>query len=371
MKRAQILIGVILLALLLAGCRDRHNLEDLTVVLILGIDVDRDNNLVFYESSPVFNKEAKDKEEEFGVKASTFHEAREVFDAMVTALSVEGKVQLILLSHRLLQRGDWFPLFDTFYRDAKNSLAPKIVAVDGSVSDIIHFAPKDKPLLPVHITRLIEENHRRNITVSTDLLELHRQMTDKGVTPYISEIKKDSEIQLIGTTLLQENGKYADSLNLQQTTLLHILQEHKEGEQSLTLSVPVGEKKTYFDKNKLSFIIQHLSTKTKTAYDQGRFRFRTHVDMTITLKERLFPYDMKTKSRQMEQMIQEQLQTQLQTLIKNMQKHKADPVGYGSWARAYQYKAWSEVKSQWSEAWSKADVNVTVRVKIKSVGPIK
>ncbi|WP_282938387.1 Ger(x)C family spore germination protein [Paenibacillus sp. RC67] len=370
MRRAQVLTGVILLTLLLSGCRDRHNLEDLTVVLILGIDVDRNNNLVFYESSPVFNKEAKDKEEEFGVKASTFHEAREVFDAMVTALSVDGKVQLILLSQRLLQRGDWFPLFDTFYRDAKNSLSPKIVAVDGSVSDIIHFSPKDKPLLPVYITRLIEENHRRNITVSTNLLDLHRQMTDRGMTPFISEIKKDKELQLIGTTLLQKDGKYADSLNLQQTTLLRILQEHKHGEQSLTLSVPVGEKTDFYDQNKLSFIIQHLSTKTKTTYEQGRFRFRTHVNMTISLTERLFPYNMRTEGHQLEQMIQDQMQIQLQTLIKNMQKHKADPVGYGVWARAYQYKAWSEVKNHWHEAWSKADVKVTVGVKIKGSGPI-
>ncbi|GAA4834062.1 hypothetical protein GCM10023310_09400 [Paenibacillus vulneris] len=369
-KPIQLAVIIALLAALLTGCRDRHNLEDLTVILMLGIDVDGNNNLVFYESSPVFNKEAKDKEEEYGVKAATFHEAREVFDAMVTALTVEGKVQIILLSHRLLKRGDWFPLFDTFYRDTKNSLSPKVVAVDGSVSDIIHFTPKDKPLLPMFITSLIEQNHRSNITVKTNLLDLHRQMTDRGMTPFISEIKKDKEVELTGTTLLQEDGKYADSLNLQQTTLLRILQQHRHGEQNVTLSFPAGEKKGPIEQNRLSFLIQRLSNKTKTAYEQGRFRFDTQVNMTVTLTERLFPYNMRTESRKLEQMMEKELQKQLQTLIKKMQKHKADPVGYGDLARAYQYKAWSKVGQQWGEAWSKAEVNVSVKVKIKSSGPI-
>lgn len=370
-KHTHIGMIIILLATLLTGCRDRHNLEDLTVVLMLGIDVDRNNNIVFYESSPVFNKEAKDKEEEFGVKASTFQEAREVFDAMVTALSVEGKVQIILLSHRFLKRGDWFPLFDIFYRDTKNSLAPKVVAVNGSVSEIIHASPRDKPILPVFMTSLIEENHRRNTTVRTNLLDLHRQMTDKGMTPFISEIKKDKVIELIGTTLLQKNGKYAESLNLQQTTLLRILQQHRAGEQTVSLSVPVGEKKGPFVQNKLSFIVQHLSSKTKTAFEQGRFRFYTQIKMTITLKERLFPYNMTKEGRKLEQMIEKELQNQMQALIKKMQQHKADPIGYGGLARAYQYKAWSEAGHPWGEAWSKAEVSVAVKVKIKSSGPIQ
>jgi DNA topoisomerase IA len=95
-----------------------------------------------------------------------------------------------LIGKRLLQHGDCFPLQDAEYRDTKNSLTVKVAVVDGEVSKIMDFSPKDKLRLPLYLTDLINNAAKRNLTTRTTLQQLHRQMYEKGVTPYQSQIKE-------------------------------------------------------------------------------------------------------------------------------------------------------------------------------------
>lgn len=88
---------------MMTGCFDQRNVEDVSLTLILGIDLDPNDNLLVYISSPVFNKEAKIKEETTGVKSATVRKARDQFDATVMALTAGSKTQVILVGKRLLK----------------------------------------------------------------------------------------------------------------------------------------------------------------------------------------------------------------------------------------------------------------------------
>lgn len=175
---------------MMTGCFDQTNIEDVSLTLVLGIDLDRNNNLLVYMSSPVFNKEAKVKEEVTGVKSATIRNSRDKFDATVMALTSGSKTQVILVGKRLLKQKNWMKYLDPFQRDPKNTVTTRVVAVDGPVSDVIFYNPKDKPRLPLYLTKLVDTASLRNITVKTNLQELHEQMADKGVTANITEMKK-------------------------------------------------------------------------------------------------------------------------------------------------------------------------------------
>lgn len=146
MKRT-LCCSVLMLMLFLTGCTDRLSVENVTFILLVGIDVDEEDHVVYSLSSPVFSKEAKKKEEELEVRAMTMRNARENFDRSVVASTLGGKVQVILLGKRIFEHKDWFQLMDVFYRDNKDTVLPTVVLVDGKVSDLINFAPKDKPRL--------------------------------------------------------------------------------------------------------------------------------------------------------------------------------------------------------------------------------
>ncbi|WP_239632420.1 Ger(x)C family spore germination protein [Paenibacillus sp. H1-7] len=373
MKRfLPILLGLIAAAMLLvSGCGDRRDLEDLTVILMTGIDLDEKGNLLIYESSPVFSREAKDKEEEYGIKALTLRQARVKMDAVVSALSVGGKTQLVLLSKKLLEQKDWFRLFDSSFRDAKNSINARVVAVDGPVAEVIKFYPRDKPRLPLHLVKLIDTSARRNLTVKTTMQELQRQMTDKGLTPYITEIRKEKEIKLNGTALLNEQGNYVTRLEPQENMLLRMLQGQGKGEMPMTVSIPDIQSTGPIKLNELSFAVRKVSTKVKTGWQEDRFSFQLAVNLSVVLTEKVIPPGEKLDEQELERIIQEQMQYQLTAFVHKIQKLRIDPFGLGNYARAYQYDHWSKIKERWGEAFAESRVNIALKVRIKDLGPIK
>jgi hypothetical protein len=58
----------------------------------------------------------------------------------------------------------------------------------------------------------------------------------------------------------------------------------------------------------------------------------------------------------------------MKALVAKMQRHEIDPIGLGLYARAYQFKAWEHVQDEWGHAFSKADVRIHIKTKIKNMG---
>lgn len=370
MKRVYLFCLLMSLSIL-PGCVDQINIEDISLSLIIGIDLDEEDRLVISSTSPVFNSEAKEKEESTFVQALTLRESKQHFDATVTALTSRGKLQMLLIGKRVLQHKDWFPVLDVVYRDGKNTVMTRVVMVDGPVADVIKFKPKDKPRLPIYLTKLIDTAHLRNITVATTVQELRRQFAEKGLTPSISELKKDGQIILTGSALLAQSGKYKLSLNSDETQLLRIMQHETSGEFTFSIHVPELSDEGIFHKDTLNILPEAISVKTKTNYMDDKFIFDIGVNMRISIKERLFPFDVKREAPKLEKEIEDQLQKQFLQLIKKIQKAKIDPIGLGMYARAYEYSHWKKVQDSWGNALSEADVNVKVKVKIQAMGSIK
>lgn len=367
MKRAY-LKCVLLSLFILPGCADQTYIEDISLSLLLGIDLNEDNQFVVASSSPVFHEEAKEKDEKNVVRAITLRQSQEEFDAIITALTSRGKIQVTLIGKRILEHPDWFKLLDASFRDGKNTTMSRVAIVDGSIADLIKSTPKDKPRLPIYLLSLIDTAHARNLTVKTSLQELHRQFTEKGMSPSISTLKKEGEIKVTGTTLLDHSGKYVMDINSDQTKLLRILQHETSGVFPFTIRLPDQPSHGFFPENKLSFFPNIIKVKTRTDYKDNRFIFNIKINMGVILTERLFHYDVRSQAPELEKQIQEELQNQFQQFLKEIQAAKIDPIGLGLYARAYQYPEWKKVQDNWGEAFSKSTVNVNVKVKIRAMG---
>ncbi|PFA22281.1 spore gernimation protein [Bacillus cereus] len=367
MKR-KVLCCILLSVFMMTGCFDQTNVEDVSLTLILGIDLDHNNNLLVYMSSPVFNKEAKVKEETAGVKSVTVRKSRDQFDSTVMALTSGSKTQVILIGKRLLKQKNWEKYLDPFYRDPKNTVTERVVAVDGPVSDVIFYTPKDKPRLPVYLTKLVDTASSRNITVKTTLQKLHEQIADKGITASITEMKKKNRIWVTGTALLDEKGRYKLTLKSDENRLLRILQQEAKGEFPFT--IPIKLKSDSQDKDWISFSAQNIKVKTKVRYD-NHFIFNIDVKMRIAITERLFSFNTRKYAEKLQKAIETKLEADFKQLIKKIQTAKIDPIGLGVYARTYTYPEWKKVQNEWNKALAKGDVNVKVSVEIGGMGTIK
>ncbi|RAP78381.1 Ger(x)C family spore germination protein [Paenibacillus montanisoli] len=367
-------VAVCLLSLLLSGCKDRLDLENITLVLMVGIDLDEDNNLVLYSSSPVFSKEAKSKNETSKVTATTIREARGELEARVSALISIGKLQNVLIGKRVLRHKGWVQLLDVLYRDSKAKTNARLIAVDGPVEPVMYFAPDDKRRLSLHIAKLVDTAHERNLVEKSTLFEFHRLLFDKSITPYMTELRlSNSEIVLPGTALLDNEGIYRTSINLEENELLQIIQDEKLADLSLTLVLPdVKHEKSVFETRAISFYVTDVKRKVSVGYAGGKFIFDIDLDLPIHLTERLFAYNVDKNATRLEAMIDKQLEQQMGKLIAKLQKAKVDPTGLGLFARAYQYAAYKKVSDGWEkDAFAKADVRIRVDTEIKDYGEMR
>ncbi|RFB14872.1 Ger(x)C family spore germination protein [Bacillus sp. HNG] len=371
MKRYFHTFMILPLLMMLTSCGYQVPLEDTTIVFILGIDLDEDNNLVFYESSPVFNKGAKVQTETYRTKADTIRDSKKYFDAVESGEVTGAKIQILLLGKKVLEHENWFPILDTLYRNSTFSLNTRVVVVDGQVSDVIYYQPKSNAYLVMYLKNVIDKNHKRTRTEKGTLQQLHSEFYDKGVTPALSNVKKGERVEVIGNVLLDNRGKYADSLDLSESTLFLFLKHNQKHPISYTtITIPTDNEDGIFHKHDLSFEVTNVKSKIKTSHEKEKFKFDVKVSMSILILESLLSMDMKTNEAKIKEIIEERLKTEYEKLFKKIQSHKIDPIGFGIYARAYEYEHFKKVQENWGEALSQADINVTVEVEIKGMGTV-
>lgn len=371
-KRLLHFLLIATVVVIIASCSDRLDMEDATHALLVGFDLDKENEFILYSTSPVFSKNVEKKTRELRVKPQTNRQSRGKQDSYTEGVFQGRSIQVVLVSKRILQQEKWFQLTDVWFRDPKNPLTPRIIAFDGPLSEIIYLNPKDQPMLPILLREMVETKNARSETVKTTLQGLHQQIREKGVTPIISEVRlKDKQIAMTGTTLLDHKGKYADSLNMQETILLRILQKNTKKSVSLTIPIPGEMKIGPFQTDKVSLNADEIKVKIKTSFLKDKFQFDMYITMRVGLSELLFPYDVRNQGKELENKITEQVQMQFENLIKKIQTDKIDPIGLGFYAQAYEYRHFKKVEDHWGETLAKADIHVSVKTIIGAMGTVK
>lgn len=369
MKRLLLIILTIVSCFMLSSCGRSVPIENLAITLILGIDLDENNQLIFAESSPQFNQDAKKNVETYVVKANSIRSSRKYFDALETGEVTPAKIQVFLIGKRILEHDNWFKILDTVFRNPIFSLNSIVLMVDGPMTDVILFEPEEKPLLSLHLKEVFENNKKRTRMPNATLEGLHRELYGTAQTAIIPIISKDKFVKTDGVALLDQKGKYVDSLSIHETSLLLLLRDEKDNE--LTLSVPIKSLGDggIFHTDELGINIMNMKRKLKTKFEYGQFQFDFHLKMTVNIVERLFPLGDLNK-HELEKLIAEHLEEQLNNLIIKIQKHNIDPLGLGIYASAYHYKEFKKVEDRWPEVAANAKININVDVRINSMGAV-
>ncbi|MCU4948909.1 Ger(x)C family spore germination protein [Bacillus cereus] len=354
--------------ILLTGCYDQIYVEDVAATLIVGIDIDKQNNLQIYVVNPLINKDQKRNEEKHYTTDTTVRKARDKFDTVDPGIISGSKIQIILLGKKLLQKKNWIRYLEPFYRDPQNTITAKVIGVEGEVSDIIYSRSLKNNFLADYLVKLIRTGNARNATVKTTFKELYRQVKDKGITPSISSIKKmnNQKVKITGTMLLDSQNLLQSNLNPNENKLLTLLQGKIQGDYPFTIKNPLK----VINKQWLSISAQRIEVDTKVSYT-NRFIFDIQIDMGTEIIEKFPPSYTSIHNHKLEKVISQQLKKEITQLIKKFKQAKMDPIGLGLYARAFQYKNWESHEHDWGRELSKAKINVKINVKVSDAGSIK
>lgn len=362
MKVAALLICI---ALFLSGCGNTR-LDSLTMTLTLGLDTDG-GKLFMYSSSPVFNKDAKEHTEVIEVDSSSLREGRYKIDLFASGRTVGGKIQNVVIGKALAKKKELPLLLDVLYRDPKNSTTALLIVYDGPVKELLESQQKDKPRLAVAIKDLVTTTAADKHTVKMNLLDFHRVLFDKGCTPFASEMtRKNGKMMVKGTALFDNKGKYVASLSPKETAFLQLLRKEIKPAIPFTIrtSALTGKKEN------ISVSMEHGKVRYETKYRNGQFRFHVQIDAEVIITEKIADMDISKKQKQLEKIVANEIKTKTTALLKTLQRHDVDPVGFGLYARAYEYDHWKAVENDWGKAFAAADISVSAKAKVISYGVI-
>jgi len=369
MKKIKVAL-VITVVLLLSGCLTNARLDDLTMVLTLGLDYDENGHLTMYSSNPVFSENASEKTEIFRSTVSSLREGRGKVAGFASGKVVGGKLQTVVVSERLARGKKIFPILDVFYRDPKNSTTANLVVFEGALSDLMGLRQKGKSNISVAMNELIATATDEKRTVETTLLNFHRMVYEKGITPYVAKMElRNRKMFVNGIALFNNQGNYIGSLSHKECPFFYLLQ--KKINPSIPLTIRSNDLSDKGRRTNFSISIEHGDIRYRPSYKYGRFKFDIEMELKIILTERIEPLDIEQKSRDIEKVIEKEIKFKTEQLVKKLQKQKVDPVGFGLYARAFEYEKWKEIDDDWGNAFANATVSVHPKVKIISYGVIK
>jgi Ger(x)C family germination protein len=351
------------------GCGKAVYIENQQFVLTEAIDFDENNKLVVYTSTPVFNTEAKDKYKITSSRTNTLRKSKGLIDSKTSGHLAYGKSQNVLIGKKLLQQRNPFPYLDVLFRDSRNEINANVIVIDGTVKDVMYTNMSDKGRIATVIKQLVESTYKSRVTVQTSLQKFHQQMKDKGMTPYLTEMKPEkNELVITGTVLLHKDGTYAASLNHQESSLLVLLQHDTKNNIPLTFHFPPEMFHTKKDLSFVGFNIKKAKPKIKTKFEGEHLTIDIGMKVSIDLTERMFTLDLEEKKKQLEKAIEKELKKECEALIKKAQTYQIDPFQFGVHVRAYHYKNWKKVEDNWVKTLSEATINISPKVIIKSIG---
>ncbi|QOS99602.1 Ger(x)C family spore germination protein [Brevibacterium sp. JNUCC-42] len=362
----------------LSGCGDQLLVEDINLALIYAMDRTPDNQLVVYEMSPIFDKDAKKKFAVYGAKAHTIRQAKEVFNSVAQGQVVVGKLQVLMFGEALLKHeGGIAPYLDVGFRDSKNVGNILLASVKGSMSDLVHSNFPDKSILPRYITDSLQNSSKLNQGIATTLQEFHTLLYDKGITPAIMEVKKDKDgVVVVGTALLDKTGRQQLSLNRRENLYLLMLKRKARTPISYTISVPSapfsqGQSGKQKKEGFVTMNIQEIRPRILTSYQDNQFVFTVNLEFVVRVIERTIFIDLEKEKDKLAHVIGNKMKAEIESLVTKVQQKALDPFGLGWYARAYEYPHWKKVQDQWPAHFSKARVNIIPTIQIESRGVIQ
>ncbi|CAH1225329.1 hypothetical protein PAECIP111891_05792 [Paenibacillus allorhizoplanae] len=372
MKKFKPISLTLVVLMIVSGCGKAVYIENQQFVLTEAIDFDENNKLVVYTSTPVFTKEAKDRYKITFARSNTMRKSKGEIDSKSSGNLAYGKSQNVLIGKKLLQQRNSFPYLDVLFRDSRNEINANVIVIDGTVKDVMNTNMSDKGRIATVIKDLVESTYKSRVTVQTSLQQFHQQIKDKGMTPALTEMKPmKNELVISGTVLLHKDGTYATSLNHQESSLLNLLQGNAKNSIPLTFQLPPEIFHTNKEMSYVSFNIKKGKPKIKAKFEGNHLTIDIEMKAQIDLTERLFPLDVDEKKKQLEQAIEIELQKECAALIKKAQKYQLDPFQFGVHVRAFHYKDWKKIEDNWGKALSDAQVNISPKVIIKSIGVLE
>jgi len=370
---------LLIFPLLLSGCWNNRDLNEITIVAGLGLDRTEDGKILLtvqMVEPAAIQSTSSGKGKGGGAQPKPVlvasYEGETVFEAVRGILSIVDKKlflttsQVLILGERLSQDGIEEAL-DYFQRDHVIDYTMDVLAAkDVTPGEILEIETDMDSIPAVYIKGTSKNTISRGTTKKTMLIDVIKDMGSSGREPAIGQITKtgEKEVRTEGTAVFRD-GKLAGWLDPYETRGYLFAIDKVE---SAIVNVPADNGKIAMEiirsKGKINVTFENgepamLTVKVETEANVGEYEGKGRLDSPDDLIK-------------LEQSLSEEIKKEIMMALEKTQKeYSSDIFGFGVYVHKYHPQYWKNAKKDWNDIFGKLPAEIQVDAKIMRTGIIK
>jgi len=389
LRRVLSLILITLFILTASGCWNRRELNALGILGTIAVDLEGDRirlTLEVIKPKPIKGGNSGGAEEPVKFVQST---GDSIFDALRNAtLTFDRKIflphtKVYIFSEEAAKKGI-IDFMDFWHRDHESRRTTFLLVAKGSsAADVVGTAGGIENVPADYIERLIDAQRANSKAVTTRIVDFLRIYYDKGIQPTVGVIQK-REKKKFGT--LKKEGKEFELSDEGAAVFLNEkLVGFLDGIEARAYNFITGKVKsgiivseTPGGKGKNSIEILKGRVKNDVEISGRNIKVSVAISITGMLGEETGKINLREPRvvEKVEEATSRVVRQEVECVIRKVQReYGSDIFGFGQVLHRKYPGEWKNMKDNWEELFSKAEVDVTVKTKITRTGlvnmPIK
>ncbi|WP_415783060.1 Ger(x)C family spore germination protein [Brevibacillus invocatus] len=357
-------------SVLLTGCWDRREVNDIGFVIAMSIDKEGDGKyrlavqvpLVSSLGGPSGEGGGTSGDKSFYVDSAvgkTIREAYGILQSRMSRLLYFAHYRVVILGEELARNGLSNPL-DIVTRFPEHRLTSFVVITKGKGMDLLSAQPQFERFSGEALRELV-----KSVTIPVSMKDLAQMANHKGLDPFLPVFEpvqshpkgKSKEVEAMGVAVFRKDK------------LIKIL--------SRSDSVGLRWFQRYF--NPFSMIVKLNSnewintevlrgeTKIRPVIKQGRVHYDIHLKSSIVITENMttLNFDNENSIDLMEKRVSEEIENKIKIILEHSKATKSDPIGLGMVLARHHPKTW---KTTYRDKWRDElpDITYTIHSKVQA-----
>lgn len=350
-----LIIGVVSF---IVGHVEKEIIDDVNIILALGLDKHEDGGIKGTALIPVFKADQSIGNETFTGKAVIGREAITALQKKSADPLVTGGLKVALYGESLAKDG-LIDYIDGLQRDASIGSNLFLGVVDGEAEDILNKNLGNRGT-GMYLSRLIEHNIQRRDVPQSNLQEFIFRYYSEGMDPYLPYLKLlEDKVEIKGLAIFQED-RMVDFISEDDLFFFKALVENfGAGSYTVHIKNPDEYGSVERIKSERDIKVEEVDGKPK-------------VIISVYFRGILSSYTGPTASpnivKEIISQIEKEIVSHSEKMIKSFQEKGVDPIGIGFFARSSSRQF---DKKKWSEEYPQINIEVKAKVDLDETGVIE
>lgn len=363
------------MAIFLTGCWDQNEVDDLAIVIGIGVDrVPGKNPIqitaqIVNPSSSIKSGAANGKPfVTMTVRGNTVYDAIKNFSKESSRKIFLSHNYVVVFSEKMARYG-LDNVLDYFEREPLFRRTSWMIVTNGSAKDILETDIELQKFQAIGIKNMIKQFKRESLVKIIKwedfISEYESGPTCATATMLeVTKSKPSSKIILNGTALFSKDKLVGYLDNKESIGLMWILNEIEEAKVGVTCP---GK-----EKGSINFEVTETKHSIEPSIKKGnRLSIQLDIAADSTIAEvNCENVDIESQQvlKKLEKMQEDEIKKQIQMTIQKSQQLGTDPLQFGEAFRRYNHDKWQKLKKDWSKHFKEIEVSIHVTTKIRLTG---